>query len=282
MDQPSVQSRGLGDLIVDARCQARESIDADQVARYARLYGEGVDLGALEAVEVEGELVVVDGFHRHAAATRAGVSTLTVVVVGSGTMEDAAWIAVTKNHDHPVHRKKGDVRKAVLMALANPRAEGMSTREIGRHVGCSHTTVANIRNEARRGEQIKMPEPVHNPDEWRKEADSEVEVGNFPRAAILYEKAIAVSPVEDRRVLKERVRLCEEKQAPLKREARILSRLAIERGSEWCTVCGVEVDHAAVVIGLSWTEIAFCPACLDYMREQARAAQQIEYAEAAE
>jgi hypothetical protein len=257
----------IADLIVDPRCQARERMSGETAEEYADLYRAEETLPPLEVFDVDGALVVVDGFHRLEAAFRAagslaGVATLPVRVVGHGPMKDAVWYALGTNRKHGLRRTRADKRKAVTMALELDGDRG--DREIARQVGVSHTMVSNMR----RGEQLRIAEAAADPEELRQEADAEFEGDNFARAALLYEKAIAASPVEARAELKERVRLCEERQAPLKREARILSRLAVERGSEWCAVCGVEVDHCAIVILLSWTEIALCPACLDDQQEK--------------
>jgi hypothetical protein len=180
-----------------------------------------------------------------------------------------------------------DKRRAVRLALDFD--DDRSNREIGKHVGVSHTFVANCRSElgAQGGEQMEIGTQYEtDAEEKREEADALFAAGAFDSAKPAYEKVIAVSRQEARTPLEERVRLCEEKAAPLNRERRIFSRLAIQRGSEWCAVCGVEVDHTAIVARLSWTEIALCPACVNVMQEMARPArepaQQTDQAEAAE
>jgi hypothetical protein len=89
---------------------------------------------------------VVDGFHRLEAAQRAEVATLPVEIIGKGSMVEAGWVALGKNHHHGVRRTREDKRKAVQMALANPAASKLSNRKLGKYLDVSHTFVANERH----------------------------------------------------------------------------------------------------------------------------------------
>jgi hypothetical protein len=260
----------IDDLKADTRCQARERMDEQAIEDYAEVYRAGGTLPPLDVFEVEGELIVVDGFHRHEAARWARVATLPVRVVGKGSMADAKYCSLGSNQTHGLRRTRRDKRRAVRLAL--DLDDDLSNREIAKHIGVSHTFVANCRSElgAQAGEQTEIGTQYEtDAEEMREEADALFAAGAFDSAKPAYEKVIALSRQEARAPLEERVRLCTNETAPQKRKERILRRLALQRGAEWCAVCGVEVDHTAVVIRLSWTEIALCPACLDYMREQA-------------
>jgi hypothetical protein len=137
--------QSVAELRSDPRCQARLGFTKEAVESYAAAYKDGATLPALEAFEVDGALLIVDGFHRLEAAKRAEVATLPVVVVGKGTMDDAIWEALGKNHNHGVRRSREDKRKAVQVALSNPAAAKMSNRKLAQYLDVSHTFVANER-----------------------------------------------------------------------------------------------------------------------------------------
>jgi len=147
----------IADLIVDERCQARECMNWDAVGDYRAAYEAGEWLPPLEVFRVKGKLVIVDGFHRYEAATRAGVALLPVTVVAEGSMADAIREALGKNHKHGVQRTQKDKRKAVRMALALD--DDMSNRGIATLCNVSHTLVANIRMGKVEQLELTMPEP---------------------------------------------------------------------------------------------------------------------------
>jgi hypothetical protein len=73
------------------------------------------------------------------------VATLPIEIVGKGTMAEAGWAALGKNHNHGVRRTREDKRKAVQMALGNEAAAKMSNRKLAEYIEVSHTFVANER-----------------------------------------------------------------------------------------------------------------------------------------
>jgi ParB-like chromosome segregation protein Spo0J len=262
----------LSALVVDERCQAREEWGAETVREYSRLYSEGEELPPLEAFQVGDDLVVIDGFHRIEGARRAGVAKLPVKVTGTGTIDDARWAAVSKNAKHGRQRTRADIEKAVRMALAHPASKGMSNRELAKHVGVSHTTVANYKNEARRGEQIELPRPRVNIAELLQEADERFADGNFGGARVIYESALALAPVEEKAQIRESLRMCDEAVAPEKRAAKITHYVQtsepFEAGdNEWrvevrqqrCSLCGLA---ARTSLSIGWTKVDLCAGCI--------------------
>jgi hypothetical protein len=138
-------SVNLNDLKADTCCQARECMDERALEEYAEAYRAGEPLPPIEVFEVEAELVIVDGFHRHEAARRAGVLTLAVRIVGKGSMADAEWHALASNQKHGLRRTREDKRSAVRRAIEID--SGRSNREIARHVGVSDPFVGKIRSQ---------------------------------------------------------------------------------------------------------------------------------------
>jgi hypothetical protein len=247
----------IADLVVDARCQARERMSGETVEEYADLYRAEEPLPPLEVFDVDGALVVVDGFHRldaafRAAGSLAGVATLPVKVVGHGSMEDAVWYALGTNQRHGLKRSRADKRKAVRMALELDMDR--SDREIARQAGVSHTMVSR----ARRGEQLRLAEVAADPEELLREADTDFQSGNFERARVFYEKASAVSECAPKALTRatEGMRQCRQAMAPLKRADRIRAARVDAR----CTLCGLD---ACAEIVMFWTTLNICPECLD-------------------
>ena len=63
--------KAVADLRSHEDCQARLGLTEEAVKSYELAYKAGKSLPALEVFEVDGELIVVDGFHRLEAAKRA-------------------------------------------------------------------------------------------------------------------------------------------------------------------------------------------------------------------
>lgn len=116
------------------------------VDEYTELYRrDDCPLPPVEVFKVAGRWNLIDGFHRLEAAVAAGRETIEVAVAGSGTIDDCIWRAVGANQAHGVRRSNADKRRAVTLALANPRSEGLSTRLIAEHIGVSHELVRQAR-----------------------------------------------------------------------------------------------------------------------------------------
>src|SRR5215468_251158 len=65
-------------FVVQEQVQQRADYDRDKVHEYAALYKEGRDLGRIVVFfnRLEEAYVLADGFHRHRAASEAGLTTL--------------------------------------------------------------------------------------------------------------------------------------------------------------------------------------------------------------
>ena len=65
--------------------------------------------------------------------------------VHQGTLADAQWYSYAVNREHGLRRTNGDKERAVRAALAHPKSEGLSSRQIAEHVGVDEKTVRNYR-----------------------------------------------------------------------------------------------------------------------------------------
>lgn len=135
-------------IVVDATFQIRKgNLKSAQVKRYADAMKAGQRFPAIKAMKVGGRLVLVDGFHRLAAAKYAGCEeSLEVELVGEGNAAEALWYAFEANRQHGLPLKTRELRdgfKAYVRAKKNLTANKQlkSYREISKDLGVGHTTI---------------------------------------------------------------------------------------------------------------------------------------------
>lgn len=149
----------------DGETQSRVSLDVNTVHDYAEQMKAGAEFPAI-AVRFDGsEYWLEDGFHRLKAAQLAGFGSI-VAEVEPGTLEEARWNAARANSTHGLRRSNADTRKAVIMALLNPRSAGKTDAAIAAHVGCSAPTVGKYRAELEATQKISS-QPVRETRDGR-------------------------------------------------------------------------------------------------------------------
>jgi hypothetical protein len=138
------QTIALSKLKVSAGTQPRAEMQQDALDEYAAIYTEqGVKaLPDLEVFLVDGEFILVDGFHRYYAALREEIASLPCNV-RKGTMEEALKYALGANRGHGVRRTNADKRKCVELAL--DKWPKNSDREIAEICGVEHHLVSDAR-----------------------------------------------------------------------------------------------------------------------------------------
>lgn len=158
----------INDIVLDERCQARAVLNPEAVQEYADIYREGeVNLPALSVVLVDGQHVLIDGFHRLAGARQADHGFIRVEVVERECDDDRArWLASAVNQGHGVRRTNADKRQAVKLAIGSAIGEEQSLRVIAEHVGVHHSFVAKVKSELSTNDTPKTdPEPEPTPHE---------------------------------------------------------------------------------------------------------------------
>lgn len=138
----STQKIALDKIRIDGGTQPRESIDETVVADYAECIDE---LPPIDVFFDGAEYWLADGFHRLHAARRAGRWSSIEATVHQGTREEAILFSTAANKTHGLRRTNADKRKAVQTVLGLPACAKWSDRNIARHVGVHHSTVADIR-----------------------------------------------------------------------------------------------------------------------------------------
>ena len=137
----------IEEIILDERCQPRAILNNEAVDEYAAIYKEEGELPALEVVDVGGDLLLINGFHRLAGARKADLGFIRVVVVEEADIGRAAWLAASMNQGCGVRRSNLDKRQAVMLALNSDVGQEQSLRVIADHVGVSHEFVRRMREE---------------------------------------------------------------------------------------------------------------------------------------
>ncbi len=133
-------------VITSGGTQSRAELDEDTIKEYAAAIAAG-DKFPPVVVFYDGEhYYLADGFHRLAAAKRAG-RTFIAGVVRQGTRRDAVLHSVGANHAHGLRRTNADKRRAVETLLTDEEWMKWSDSEIARRCGVSHTFVQNVRKE---------------------------------------------------------------------------------------------------------------------------------------
>lgn len=129
--------------------QSREKLDTATVDEYAE-HAE-----SLPAVDVywDGEAYwLADGFHRHAAWSKAKLKEVPVIIRRGGKRE-ALYHSLGSNKSHGLRRSNADKRHAASAMLRDEEWRGMSDHAIAEHLGVSQTFISNLRRET-------YPEPL--------------------------------------------------------------------------------------------------------------------------
>lgn len=137
---------GLDQIVALAECQPRREMDFSAIVDYADAMADGAEFPPLRAKRDGDVFYLYDGFHRRAAAERAGVGAL-AVAWEPGTRLDAIEASCSVNADQGLRRTNADKRKAVtrMFEVMTARGDNWSDSEIARRCAVSHTLVAGLR-----------------------------------------------------------------------------------------------------------------------------------------
>jgi hypothetical protein len=140
----AVANLELSRITVDADLQCRAEVDEATVTDYAGRMKAGDAFPPLVVFDVDGQCLLVDGWHRHPAALKAGLTEFPVEV-HQGTRNDALRYALQANATHGLPRTNRDKRRAVALAVDEFPKD--SDRAIADLCKVSHVFVGNIRRE---------------------------------------------------------------------------------------------------------------------------------------
>jgi ParB-like chromosome segregation protein Spo0J len=159
----------IADIVKDPTLHVRAGIDEEVVRDYAERMAAGDSFPAVVVFQESEIYRLADGFHRTAAALRAGREDIEAEV-RQGTAQEALWFAVGANRTNGVRMTPADLRHAIL--LARRAFPDYSQNMIAERVGCSRSYVEKIVAEQQNAEpqvphvdtSVTLPERVTGKD----------------------------------------------------------------------------------------------------------------------
>src|SRR4051794_11643648 len=138
----------LDDLVLDPSLNLRDRLDDFTVERYAEAWQR---LPPVTVYEVEGQWLLADGLHRHAAAVILGKKTIRAEI-REGTVDDALDFVSSVNLFHGLPLTRSERRRAVDIKLR--LHHDWSDRRMAEELGVSRELVAKTRRSLIEGGQI--------------------------------------------------------------------------------------------------------------------------------
>lgn len=129
---------------IDGETQSRTKIHQDVVDDYAEKMADGAVFPAPVAFFDGKEYWLADGFHRYHATRKNKKASLSCDVI-NGTVRDARFYSFGANATHGLPPTYEDKVQSANRMLADSEWGQKSDREIGRHCGLSHPTIAKLR-----------------------------------------------------------------------------------------------------------------------------------------
>jgi hypothetical protein len=134
----------ISEIRLEADLQIRAEIDQQTVADYAERWKDG-DMFPPAIVFFDSKhFLLVDGFHRVAAAKQAGLDFI-AVEIRKGSRREALAAALGANIQHGLRRSNADKRRATTIALKE--FADLSDRAIAEMCGVEHHLVGEVRRQ---------------------------------------------------------------------------------------------------------------------------------------
>jgi hypothetical protein len=143
-----IREIALDDLVLDPNLYLRDRLDDFTVERYADSWDR---LPPVTVYEVDGALMLADGFHRHAAAVMLGRRSISAEV-RHGAFNDALDFVSSVNLFHGLPLTRAERRRAVEVKLR--LHHDWSDRRMAEELGVSRELVAKTRKMLIEGQQI--------------------------------------------------------------------------------------------------------------------------------
>jgi len=146
----------------DVQCQPRVYLTPNVINEYAEEMSGGAIFPPVIVFHEGDTYWLADGFHRLAAAERAGVDGVNCEI-REGTFRDAMLYSVGTNATHGLRRTIQDKHRAVETLIDDPEWSQWSDREIGRRCNVDHEMVGGMRR--------SLAESASEPSTQRKYTD---------------------------------------------------------------------------------------------------------------
>ncbi len=143
-----IQDIELYDIILDPALNLRDKLDEDTVTRYIDAWGR---LPPVTVFEVDGRLLLADGFHRHAAAVTLGKKKISAEVL-HGSFSEAMDYVAGANLFHGLPLTRSERRRAIEIRLRLHHER--SDRHLAEEMSVGRELVAKIRRQLIETNQI--------------------------------------------------------------------------------------------------------------------------------
>jgi hypothetical protein len=145
----SVERLMVTDIKLSGGFQMRVALDQTTIDEYSQRIEENPDEDWVfddpcTVFKIDGDLYLIDGFHRFAAMQKCE-KTHVMATVHTGTRLDALKHALGANARHGLKRSNEDKRRAVRVALEQPEFANLSNRQIGELCSVSDHFVGDVR-----------------------------------------------------------------------------------------------------------------------------------------
>jgi hypothetical protein len=137
--------------ITDSGAQQRVELSLDTVNDYAEDMLRGVKFPPVVVFFDGTTYHLGDGFHRVAAAKKAGLEVIDVDV-RQGTARDALFYGIGANAAHGLRRSAADRRRAIESLLRDPEWGRLPDRRLAEIANVDHKTIGKYRKELTGGE----------------------------------------------------------------------------------------------------------------------------------
>jgi hypothetical protein len=144
---PRIEDVPLRWIHLTGETQGRERLDRQVIAEYVEAMTEGATFPPVVLFfDGEESFWIGDGFHRCQAAATIGFDSIRAEI-HEGGQRAARLHAASANQTHGLRRTAADKRHAVMTLLEDEEWRQWSDREIARHCGVDHKSVAKWRRE---------------------------------------------------------------------------------------------------------------------------------------
>ncbi len=140
----------IDDLVLDPNLNLRDRLDDFTIERYAESWDR---MPPVTVFEVDGQWLLADGLHRHAAAVMIGKKTV-AAEIRIGTYNDAMDFVAGVNLFHGLPLTRAERRRAVEIKLRLHHES--SDRRLAEELGVGRELVAKIRKSLVEGGQVPM------------------------------------------------------------------------------------------------------------------------------
>ena len=134
----------VAEVIANMAMLMRVKVDKKTVTEYARAMEGGAEFPPIVCFQVDGELILVDGFHRLGAYKKNGVEKIDADV-RIGTLDEALMVAVRANAHEGLARTNADKEKAVKALLASAKWRGLTDIQIANEAAVAKSFVQKHR-----------------------------------------------------------------------------------------------------------------------------------------